>query len=197
MILNQLAEDQRENGQESDHHGQQGDQTLDKDTDQVIKGRAATIAWLVLILTITFVAAIGILCEQEATAVPAAIRIPCQHLPTVIPVLAAIGAISGLTAVVATLQRKTKTANGLAISAALSAVAGLLVRHAETIPQIFDEVDSQSLIVAAVFLVIIISTGVFFFCNRENLKQADQHDRQSPRTASNADEPDTSSDIPP
>ena len=169
---------------------------MDKETDQVIKGRAATIAWLVLTLTIPFVAAIGILCEQEATAVLAVIRVPCKHLPTVIPVLATIGAISGLTAVVAALQRKTKTANGLAISAALSAVAGLLVRHAETIPQIFDEVDAQLLMVAAVLLVIIISTGVFFICNRENLKQTDQHDRKSPRTTSNANEPDTSSDMP-
>ena len=144
------------------------------DNDNVVIGRRAAFAWLGLAAIITIAAAIGIVCGHGGTA---------------ITILAVNGICSGLFAAFATLRGKTRTSNILALTAALSAVAGLLVKEAETFRQMFVKPDTQSLIVAAaLFLTILLAWGLFSY-NRENHEPRGRPEQTSPRTTNSNGEP--------
>ena len=151
-----------------------GNQTMNNDTDQIINGRAATIAWLVLVSIIVVVAAIGIVCEHALTATA---------------VLAATGTCLGLTAAFATLKRRSKTASSLAITAALSAVAGLLVRETQTLHDFVTNWDAKTVIFVVVPSIAILLAIIVLRYNRENHEPRGRRDPTSPGTTTNDKEP--------
>ena len=141
----------------------------------VIKGTRATLAWLGIVITLLIVAAVGILCGHESTATA---------------VLAATAIWIGLFSALATLNSRKRTVTLLAVTAALSAAAGLLVIEADAIRQIVTEPDAKTATVTAVLVVIISLTIVIFRCNGENDELENQSDQTSLGTATNEDKPD-------
>ena len=148
---------------------------MNNDNDKVVNGRCAVFAWLGLAAIITIAATAGM---------------AYGHVQTAIAVLAGNGVCSGLAAALATFSGQTKTGNVLAVTAALSAVAGLLVKEAETIRQMVTKPDTQLFIVAGAIILILALTWVFFSRNRENHEPRGRPEQRSPRTTDNKDEPD-------
>ena len=154
---------------------------MNNDIDLVINGPVAILAWFALVVIIAMAAAIGIL---------------CGHGPTATAVLAAIAICIGFFAALATLTSKKKTSNVLAITAALSAVAGLLVSEADTIQQIATKPDTKTAIAIGVLTVTILLTNVIFQHNRENDDPGNRRDQTPLLTATGEDEPDEQGNMP-
>ena len=147
---------------------------MNRDIDRVLDGPRAIFAWLGLAAIIIVVAAIGIV---------------CGHGPTATAVLAAIAIFMGLFAALGTLNgKKRKTSNILAVTAALSAFAGLLASEADTIQQIVIKPDAETVLVAVVLLVAIVLTVIIFQYNRENDEQRNRRDQTPPVTTTSEDE---------
>ena len=127
---------------------------MNGDIDRLLDGPRAVFAWLGLIAIIVLVAAIGIVCGQG---------------PTATAVLAAIAIFVGMPVALATLSgKKKKTSNILAVTAALSAFAGLLTSQADTIQQLVLKPDAGTLLVAVVPMVAFVLAIILFRYNREN-----------------------------
>ena len=148
---------------------------MNNDTDQVINGPVAITAWIVLVGIIAIVAAIGIV---------------CGHATTATAMLAATGTCLGLAAAFAALKRKGKTANILVITAALSAVATLLVKEAQTLRDFVENPDAEAMTFGVVIVAVILLAIIVLLCNRENQELRGRHDQTSPGTTTNKDEPD-------
>lgn len=146
---------------------------MNGDIDRLLDGPRAVFAWLGLIAIIVVATAIGIVCGQGPTATAA---------------LAAIAIFTGLFAAIATLDGKKKTSNILAVTAALSALAGLLTSEADTIKQLVLKPDADTASVALVLTVAIVLTIVLFQYNRENDEQGVRLDQTPPVTAASEDE---------
>lgn len=148
---------------------------MNGDIDRLLDGPRAGFAWLGLIAIIVLVAAIGIVCGQG---------------PTATAVLAAIAIFVGMLVALATLSgKKKKTSNILAVTAALSAFAGLLTSQADTIQQLILKPDAGTLLVAVVLMVAFVLTIVLFRYNHENDEQGNRQDQAPPVSATSDDEP--------
>lgn len=142
--------------------------------DRVINGPIAVLAWLGLGAIIVIAAVAGVAYGHQQTAIVA---------------LAATGASAGLFSVFATLTAKNKTATAFAVTAALSAVAGLLVAQAERLRQMLTEPDTQSCIIGVTIFLAIALSIVLLLYNREKPEPRGRNAQTSPATT-NKDEPD-------
>ena len=150
---------------------------MNNHTDQIINTPVASNAWLALVIIIAIVATIGIVGGPTTTA-------------TATAMLATTGTCLGLAAAFAALKGKGKTANILAITAALSAVATLLVKETQTLQDFVENPDSAAAIFAVVIVAVILLATAVSLCNRENHEPNGQHDQTSPVTTTSKEEPD-------
>ena len=133
----------------------------------VIKKGWATYAWLGMVIIIVIVAGIGTLGVHEKA---------------VTALLAAIAIWAGSVATVATLRSESKTGNVLAITAALSAGCGLIVKEADTIRRVFTDPNLEMLIAVVVLIAIICLTYTVYRWNREYGESENQPEGTSPGT---------------
>ncbi len=122
--------------------------------DNLLIGRPSVFAFWALIITITILAAVGILSEHSQTA-------------SVI-LVAIAGGICMWTALAALTNNKKKANRVLTTAAVLSTVAALLVREADTIQQLITDPDAKTAISGTILVVAAVLTYVIHRYNRED-----------------------------
>ena len=126
---------------------------MNNDPNQLLRG-PAVYAWLALIFIITLAAAFGV---------------TTQHGQTTGAILVAIATFIGVWVAIATLSRltseKKKTLSVMTTTSALCACLGLLSIHAQTIRQIFSDIDIKTVIIV---LTLAFTALLTFFIFRYN-----------------------------